>query len=372
MLGHTTLKTSVFVFSDGSQLINDLTNRFSACDPEDVDLLRRLSTEPADFETLTSSNPGPEFRSRLERLIREQMIVPASLDETRGFVPHRVDIETCRQCNARCRFCPQSVSPKSPAVMPLELFEFILSRLGQPSPEWVALNHYGEPLLDPHFRERVRMLRERGLPLNLFTNGTLLKDSTVDFLSEGGLYEVTFNFPSLDPEEWCDLMQMKEKFYWNARRGIERFLSLGGAGGRGASISVNARTANSEERVARLQEHFSSFGRVHMIWEDSNSRASAVENQLVRIDAKSAGRFYGGCERFVAHLHISWEGKVYLCCQDYDQRTVFGDVRESSISSIMTSDSARQLRAEMFGLAPMAAGRPCLNCNKLRTERFPL
>lgn len=371
MFGATPLKTSIFVFSDGSQLVNDLTNRSYACDPEDVDLLKRLSTAPADFETLTSSNPAPGFRERLERLIREQMIVPASLDETRGFVPHRVDIETCRQCNARCQFCPQSVSPKPPAVMPLELFEFILSRLDQTSPEWVALNHYGEPLLDPHFRERVRMLREKGFPLYLFTNGTLLKDSTVDFLCEGGLYEVTINFPSLDPGEWCDLMQMKERFYWNARRGIERFLSRGGAGGAAVSISVNARTANSRERVARLREHFSAFGPVRVNWEDTNSRASAIENQLVRIDTKSAGRRYGGCERFAAHLHVSWEGKVYLCCQDYDQRTVLGDLRESGISSIMTSPSARQLRAEMFGQAPMAAGRLCLNCTKLRTERFP-
>ncbi|HEX8685139.1 MAG TPA: hypothetical protein VF654_01520, partial [Pyrinomonadaceae bacterium] len=116
MSGDTPLKTSIFVFSDGSQLVNDLTNRYYAHDPEDVDLLKRLSTAQADFETLTSSNPEPGFRERLERLIRERMIVPASLDETPAFVPHRVDIETCRQCNARCRFCPQSVSPKTPEV----------------------------------------------------------------------------------------------------------------------------------------------------------------------------------------------------------------------------------------------------------------
>ncbi|HEX8561051.1 MAG TPA: radical SAM protein [Pyrinomonadaceae bacterium] len=372
MSGETPLKTSIFVFSTASRLVNNLTNRFYEYDPEAFDLLRRLSNAPADFETLTSSNPDPGFRSLLEYLIREQMIVPASRDETPCFVPHRVDIETCRQCNARCRFCPQSVSPKPPEVMPLELFGRILSRLDGASPEWVALNHYGEPLLDPHFRERVRMLRARGLPLYLFTNGTLLKDATVDFLCEGGLYEVTFNFPSLDPGEWGDLMQMKERFYWNARRGVERFLSRGGGGGRGASISVNGRTANAAERVARLREHFSAFGPVRIIREDSNSRASAIENQLVRIDARSAGRRYGGCERFVAHLHVSWEGKVYLCCQDYEQRTVLGDLRESDISSIMASDFARRLRAEVFGQSAMAAGRLCLNCNKLRTERFPL
>jgi hypothetical protein len=254
--------------------------------------------------------------------------------------------------------------------MPLDLFELILDRVEPKPPQWVSLIHYGEPLLDPHFRERTQSLRARGFPLNLFTNATLLKDSLVDFLCEGELYGVTFNFPSLDVSEWCDLMHLSESAYWNARRGIERFLSARDKSADPAIISVNAHTGNERERIERLREHFSTFGRVHIQWENSNSRGGSIENSLVKIDSHRAEKYYGGCERFAGHLHVSWEGMVFLCCQDYEQRTVLGDIREASIETIMSSEFARQLRAEMFGLSPMSAGRICLNCHRLRTNRF--
>jgi radical SAM protein with 4Fe4S-binding SPASM domain len=365
----TLLKTSAFVYYTGSTVCNDLTNLEYGLGPADVEILRRLALSPAGFEAVTAADPS--LRPRLQFLVDQRLVVPASLDEAGEFIPHRVDIETCRQCNARCKFCPQSVSPKSRGVMPLELFELALSALGESTPQWVALNHYGEPLLDPFFRERVRMLREKGYPLNLFTNGTLMKDSLVDFLGEGGLYDITFNFPSVEPHEWCQLMQLPERFYWNARRAVERCLTTSTANRRGVTISVNAHTGNQEERAARICDHFSAMGPVRLILEDTNSRTDSVVNELVRIDSHPAGRYYSGCDRVASHLHISWEGKVFLCCQDYEQRFVLGDLRESDIPSIMRSDYARHLRAQILGLAPMRAGLICLTCNKLRTCRFP-
>ncbi len=364
------LKTSLFVHHTGTVIFSDLANRAYLCSPEEVRLLEQLSVASASLASLVASSDDPQLRERVRRLVGYRLLVGASLDETAEFVPHRVDIETCRQCNARCLYCPQSVAPKTRGVMSLELFEHTLSALGETRPEWVALNHYGEPLLDPHFRERVRMLREKGFPLHLFTNGTLLKDSLVEFLSDGGLFATVFNFPSIDPAEWSTLMGMTERSYWNARRAIEGYIAAGG-GRAEVLISVNAHTDNQLERAERINEHFSGFGPVGVFLEDSNSRAGSVENSLVRIDARGSGRRFAGCERVVNHLHVSWEGKIFLCCQDYDQRVIFGDVREQSIASIMSSELARRLRAEIFGLAPMSAGLPCLSCNKLRTHRFP-
>jgi hypothetical protein len=198
----------------------------------------------------------------------------------------------------------------------------------------------------------------------------LLQDSLVEFLSDGGLFATVFNFPSLDAAEWCSLMRMTEKSYWKARRGIESYLAAGG-GQSPVLISVNANTDNQEERAERMVEHFSAFGPIKVFTEESNSRAGSVENSLVRIDDNHAGRRFGGCERIVNHLHVSFEGKVFLCCQDYEQRVVLGDLTRESIASIMSSETARRLRAEIFGLTAMSPGSLCLNCSKLRTRRFP-
>jgi hypothetical protein len=214
------------------------------------------------------------------------------------------------------------------------------------------------------------MLRERSLLLGLYTNGTLLKDAVIDFLAAGGVYKVVFNFPSLDPTEWCQLMQLPEKSYWKARRAIEYYLTTRCPLPNGIHIWVNGVNESQPARAQSIKEHFSTFGKVKVHMEFSNSRAGAIENDLVQISSRAADQLYGGCERLAHYLHISWEGKVFLCCQDYDQTVVLGDLTQESIASIMTSPLARQLRAELYGLAPMPAGRLCLNCNMLRRDRF--
>lgn len=364
-------KTSVFVHCANSIIFNDLTNRAFFGDEGDIGLLARLADSPNTLQAISSLPEIDELEERIDFFLREQLIVPVSTDETLSFIPHRVDIETCRQCNARCQFCPQSVSPKSRGVMPMDLFSLILSRLAGTTPEWVAFNHYGEPLVDPFFRERVELLRERKLQLGLYTNGVLLKDALVDFLAEGGVYKIVFNFPSLDPAEWCELMQMREQSYWKARRAIEYSLTTCSNLPQGIGISVNGVTETQPARVNAIKEHFSTFGRVQVRSEFSNSRAGAIQNELVQITSRTAWRQYGGCDRIARHLHISSEGKVFLCCQDYDQNVILGDLTQESVSEIMTGPLARQLRAEMFGLAPMQSGRICLNCHALRLSRFP-
>ncbi|MCA1576686.1 MAG: hypothetical protein LC794_04900 [Acidobacteria bacterium] len=158
-------KTSIFVHCTKSFIFNDVTNRAFVGDEEDIALLARLADEPHTIQAIAAFPGIDELDERLEFFLREQLLVPATTDETLSFTPHRVDIETCRQCNARCLFCPQSVAPKSRGVMPMELFSLILSRLEGTTPEWVAFNHYGEPLVDPFFKQRVELLRERNFRL---------------------------------------------------------------------------------------------------------------------------------------------------------------------------------------------------------------
>jgi MoaA/NifB/PqqE/SkfB family radical SAM enzyme len=363
-------KTSVFVHSAESIIFNDLTNRTFVGDEDDIALLTELADSPKTLRDISSLPHIKRLDERLDFFLRENLLVPVSNDETLDFTLHRVDIETCRQCNARCQFCPQSVSPKSRGVMPLDLFALILKRLEGAAPEWVAFNHYGEPLIDPFFRRRVELLRERNLPLALFTNGILMKDAVIDFLAAGGLYKLVFNFPSLEQSEYCQLMQMSEQSYWKARRAIESSLMTLKNIPHGIVISINGVTDTQTKRAREIKEHFSTFGDVQVRTVFSNSRAGAIQNELVQISSHSAWQRFGGCDRIAAQLHISTEGKVYLCCQDYDQNVVLGDIRQQSISSIMTGPLARQLRAEMFGLAPMENGRLCLNCHALRQTRF--
>ncbi len=120
---------------------------------------------------------------------------------------HRVDIETCSHCNARCQYCPVSLDPKPKHVMPLDLFEHIARQIAPHQPDWVALNNFSEPLLDPFFLERCRCLENLGLKIALLTNASIMKPAILEYLKRANVLRfVVMNFASDDPEEWGFLM----------------------------------------------------------------------------------------------------------------------------------------------------------------------
>ena len=120
-----------------------------------------------------------------------------------------VDIETVSHCNARCTFCPQSQAPLPANTMSIELFEHICKELRKTNKLYkhfyMVLNHYGEPLLDKFFEERIVLLDKYKIDLQLHTNGTKLDEDKVTFLDKYKhvVQKIEVNMTTLDEKEWC-------------------------------------------------------------------------------------------------------------------------------------------------------------------------
>jgi hypothetical protein len=367
MHSRTPYKTSIFAYDHRGVVHHDFTDQSYKLDGIDRRILQHLARQSDTLEHVSVRFPVEDLPSRWQSLIEGRLIVAALKDETLLFRPHRVDIETCRHCNASCCFCPQSVSPKPQAVMPQQRFELVLTRLESHPPQRVALNHFNEPLVDPYFRDRVTALREHAFPLRLFTNGTLMNDAMIDFLSEGGMHGIVFNFPSLDRREWSRFMRLPERSYSTARRAIERLLAMHTCP---VTIAVNANAANQDARVRAIRQHFTAIGDCRVNAVLSNTFGGVVRNSMVLPPPSPAGARCAGCARIASHLHVSWEGQVYLCCQDYDQTVVLGHLCSEGWEEIMVSPRAVRLRAEIYGRIPARRDLICLKCPMLRTERF--
>jgi len=54
--------------------------------------------------------------------------------------------------------------------------------------------------------------------------------------------------------------------------------------------------------------------------------------------------FFGGCGALTGACGILWNGDLVLCCGDFDGRTVLGNVRETAILDILSSDYAEKIR----------------------------
>ena len=302
-------------------------------------------------------------------LIQNGLIVSADTKEDGLFYPHRVDIETVSHCNARCTYCPQSLSPKPKAVMAMSIFAKLLERLKPYSPKWIALNHYGEPLLDPFFNERVNMMSEQNHKLFLFTNGVFMTEDLLHFLSHRLLHGVGINFPSLEPLEWARMMRLSQANFSRTLHQIESAVSL--LSGKVAQLEILINNIDNDQsgRVDRIRGHFDHFGEVNIIKWGSHSRAGSIENSQVYCAQHNNQASFWGCERIVGQLHVSVTGDCFLCCQDYFQKYQFGNIVSHSIDDIMRHGAANELRAEIYGSRKMITDRICRKCVRLRLNR---
>ena len=345
-------------------LVHELTNRRFKIDSGIRTILRRVDGQSCSISNIISQKHWGNLQDKLNFMINERILIPSFINEQNMFYPHMVDIETVRHCNAHCAYCPQSINPKSKAVMPWYVFEKILSSLEGFHTSWIALNHYGEPLIDPLFRERVKVISQRH---NLFlaTNGVLMTQDLIDFLSEMSLHTISFNFPSINIEQWSNFMGLPQKLFPLVKKAIE--LSVRRLNDK-ANINIIVQSAMSDQidRMKKIRDHFTRFGEVSVIEGFCRSRAGEIKNNHVISANYENESTFTGCDRIVAHLHVSWEGMCYLCCEDYNQQITFGNILNSDIMSVMKSDFVNQLRAEIYGLVPMRKNLICRKCAKIR------
>ena len=108
---------------------------------------------------------------------------PWRLPWTLDSVPHGL-IDVLRGCNMACRACYNMDEPRVKSLAQVrEEFELLCRRRRLDSVALVG----GEPTLHPNLCEIVRMIKDRGVSVELFTNGLLLDSAFVADLRAAGV-----------------------------------------------------------------------------------------------------------------------------------------------------------------------------------------
>ncbi len=228
-----------------------------------------------------------------------------------------VEIETDARCNRKCSYCPVSTQDRRIGQMSADLFAKIISDLREMSfGGTMSFHFYNEPLMDDRLEDFVR-LAHQGLPaarLLLFTNGDLLTEARFASLIRAGL----------------------------------------------TSLRVSLHDAAAEARTIRFRGGLepSLANRVFLVrYYDQmlplDNRCGAVRLKPgVRLPNRTAG-----CHN-ITSMVIDWQGRVPLCCNDYDVSNPLGDLKASSAKEIW--DRSRLLRRDIFlGRYELEACRIC-------------
>ena len=288
--------------------------------------------------------------------------------------PDVVRIESSGACNFKCRHCSQAQSKSGRGVMPLPLFDLLVSQLKKAprSVRVAVLYHGGEPFLNKNLFYFIDTLKKMGASIKFNSNASLL---TLVLQKEiikhmDAMDHIVFSFDGNTIEE-NNYIRVNGDFESDSNNVIS-LLRLMEEGGCKARITVsNVRVCLEEEldllykeqgNVLKtpdyIKERFFMYPNVlyetnpAMRWPNYNMQESIYS--LRKVDKERSGL----CSAFDTITVLS-NGDVVPCCYDINGAVVLGNIQQNSITSIWESATYREFRDR---LSRRDLGELCKNC----------
>jgi MoaA/NifB/PqqE/SkfB family radical SAM enzyme len=349
-----------FLHVEQNDIYNPLTDRRIGSGEEGYIELGKLASGELDLSALQSYT--------FDRLKADGWIVKDEGDLSSRYRLKYVSLEANTACNQGCYFCPVSTHPRESFNMSLEFYEEIVQQLAEfkDTLEGVSMIHYNEPTIDKRFVQLVGILKKHGIPPAVLTNATGLTPAKVDaILAMGGLKYLSINLSTLDRERYAkdrggDHLPI-------VLRNLDYLKNLPLADTMDMAVLGQGDEVHRSD-FKEIEEHFAS-SRFAVKYYEVMDRAG---NAPIGIHPNEPLERLCGCEqtgsRPLQWMHITPHGKCVLCCQDYHDQYVVGDLHEESLREIMEGPRMSLMRRWVYGLEEAPRDFICRKCIYARTR----
>ncbi len=296
------------------------------------------------------------------RLAADRWLIPEGEDLSTAYRLRYVSLETHTVCTQACSFCPVSMAPRKPEYMATELFERLVEEIAgyRDTIEAVTLNNYNEPTADRRFADQVRTLMEHHLPVAVLSNASTFTPDKADALVEiGPIAYLSVNISSLDRERYKaerrrdHLQTVLEHLEYIKDRPVAETMDL---------IVLGHQDDQHRADAAAIRDRFAGSRFVVRDFQIMD-RAGYLPIGL-KPDRPHQG--LRGCSnlgsRPIEHIHINPQGKCVLCCEDYDEYHIVGDLQTQTIDEVMSGEEMARLRRMTYGLEDAPDEFICRKC----------
>jgi MoaA/NifB/PqqE/SkfB family radical SAM enzyme len=233
--------------------------------------------------------------------------------------------------------------------MDMELFKKVVDECVELGIEHVRMHNYGEPFVDRQLVEKVRYAKQKGVPqVGMISNGSLITETAARGMIEAGLDAINISVDASGKEVF-ERTRVGLK-YDKVIANVERLLALRDAAGkrRPKLILSFVRQNNDEDEHAFIEHWRARADKIHV---------TDLHNWAGTLNQKSDVNY--PCYRPWLTFTALWDGRVSLCCADFDGRTILGDLRTHTIKEIWNSDAYRAVRREHLDSGGPAICQSC-------------
>lgn len=259
--------------------------------------------------------------------------------------PRAVQFQTLSTCNAKCVFCCHSSNPKEIPHGRMEdsLIKKIVKECGRSGVGRMSPYMTNEPLLDKRVPDILRDIKKYSiLPVKtrITTNAGLLTPETGEKLIKAKLSQIWISVNGYSEETYRESMALD----FNKTMGnIDNFLLLKQKMGvKYPRVHISTlRTRIVEHELERAKEYWSTRDvkfHIHAV----DNRVGEDEFDSVCLD-KNKHKIKRNCDLFLKQAYIVENGDMILCCHDWKQSVVVGNITNSSIREVWNSDKFKKL-----------------------------
>lgn len=271
---------------------------------------------------------------RHARTVRKVMLATGRTQAARW--PDIVQIESTNLCNAKCVFCPRDDMFRRQGVMEMDLFRKVVDECAALGITHVRVHNYGEPFLDRQLVEKVRYAKERGIAeVGMISNGSLITEEIAQGMIDAGLDAINISVDASGKEVFESTRLNLN--YDDVIRNIETLVRLRKASGkvRPKLILSFVRQNNSVDEQRFIDHWRQVADKIHI---------TDLHNWAGTLNATSHVTF--PCYRMWQTFTVLWDGRVSLCCADFDGRHILGDLRTQSIAQVWNSPAYLDVRRQ--------------------------
>jgi radical SAM protein with 4Fe4S-binding SPASM domain len=272
-----------------------------------------------------------KFNEQIQREIPKYLIRPTS-----------VSIENTSYCNSSCVFCFQSIMKRERGFMSKETYANLIKQLSDWGIEEIMLHGYGEPLLDKDYANKVRFAKEMGIKRVLSTtNGVLMNPLVSEGLVKSGLDMLHVSIDAADPKTYGEIHRVNSSVLYVVLENIKKMHEI--------KQRLNSKTPfvqlkfrqfdKNKGEEARFIKQFRQYCDQIMFQQSIFPWWNAVTGN---VPTKRVLRF--PCFYLYGCMTVLWDGRVMLCCADYDGDYTIGNINDTNIKELWNCAKMNEVR----------------------------
>jgi MoaA/NifB/PqqE/SkfB family radical SAM enzyme len=266
-------------------------------------------------------------------------------------VPTKVDFETTNICNADCIFCAYQYQERPTGMMSLDLFRRLIRETAELGVTHVGFTPLvGDPLIDPHIVERVRLARDLGIAtIHFYTNGILFKKVGAEALVTSGLTNLYLSTAGFDDASYRRIYRSTR--YRQMYEGLVELLECNERMGHPIEVRLAIRSDEPMTAIRRKPDfqriaHLIDGADAQMRFDSWSGRITA-DQLLPGMTLRPLPKKHLPCTLLYVGLTVLWDGQVTACgCRDLDAGSdlLLGNAAETPLADLWASAKLALIR----------------------------